>query len=109
MHTNSFEKLLKYYNIKLLYYISYGGNRYMCLKRFDLTIEVILNKISDLEPSDTIDIILKEFRQHPEYPKALYDHVNKPKDKKELPKLLTIDDKKRRIREYLIEEGIIKC
>ena len=112
------KKLLKNYNVKILYFINMNGKRKVCFKRFGMYVDIDEDDIKDIDPYKTIKIILRQFRLHPEYRNAVDSFVKELKEKNKLvkiedktkstlPKLVTIDDKKRRIREYLIEEGIL--
>jgi hypothetical protein len=119
------KNLFKKYNIIIKYYCIKDGTTSIILERFGMTVRFDEDELESYTAKKAARIVLKSFKRHPKYKDAIKQHIEKLKIKNgvndtddnstdttenkkvTLPVIITIDDKKRRIRKFLIEEGIL--
>lgn len=113
------KKLFKKYNIIIKYYCIKDGTTSIILERFGMTVRFDEEELKKHQPKKAARLVLKSFKRHPKYRSAIDKYVKKlrtdngvktdiiKKDTITLPIIVTIDDKKKRIRKFLVEEGIL--
>lgn len=113
------KRLFKKYEIIVKYYIIKDGITTIVLERFGMSLKFEEEELKKHHTKKAARFVLKAFKQHPKYKDAIDEHIKKLKSDNGVktdttiketvikPTIVTIDDKKKRIRKFLMEEGIL--
>jgi hypothetical protein len=89
-----------------LHYI--GSDDYISLERFGITIPYKVDDLTAMSPKSVTRDIIHKFTLQPDYEDKIKEYVkNIAKKPPHVETILTINDKKKLIKERLIKDGII--